>query len=104
MSKTIALAILAMVASPVFAQSICRTFEYAELRDMRREKLEQLYCDYRSDMYSMLDVALIEMKAGHTISSQRAQADSSRCAGELERIERLLDSKFGAKAPQCPKK
>lgn len=101
----IAITVVILTASPlVAAQGVCRSYEYAELRDMKRERLEQLYCDYHSAMYSMLGVSLAEIKAGHTVASARADATSNRCAQELDRIERVLDSKFSAKPPQCPKK
>jgi hypothetical protein len=95
---------LVVFTTASLAQSICRVYEYAELRDMRREKLEQLYCDYRSDMQGMITVALADANAGHQAASRADQRAAERCAQEMERIERVLDSKFAAKAPKCQTK
>jgi hypothetical protein len=91
-----------IVCSTAHAQSICRVYEYAELRDMQREKLEAMSCEYLDSMYVMNKVALDEINAGHIVASQRASRDSNRCAQELERIDSAL-AQFKVKAPVCKK-
>jgi hypothetical protein len=85
---------LMFLTFPCHAQPICRPYEYAELKDMKPDQLVALYCQYNKAMNSMLDAALSNARAGY--SSQRDLATSNRCAQELNRIERILQSK-----PQC---
>ena len=90
---------VAIVFSSANAQSIFPVYEYAELRDMRQDQLVNLYCRYDRSRSLLLDVALAEIKAGRTATSQRAQINANLCAQECGRIERLLESKFQSKPP-----
>ena len=85
------------------AQSICRIFEYAELRDMKRERLEAMYCQYIEDMGTMIKIALDQMRNGNTLASHQSSAASERCAQEADRIENILESKFSTPKPVCRK-
>lgn len=92
--------LLLMASGTASAQS-CRVYEYAELRDMRRDRLEQMFCDYGSDARALLASSLTEVRAGRLNASRISQGDANRCAQESERIERVLDNVHGAKRPQC---
>lgn len=96
------LAAIALLVLPAIAQaqSICRIYEYAELKDMPAETLKTKYCDYDRAMSAMLTAAVKELQAGRSGSSQMAQSDAIRCSQEADRIARVLQSKNEAK-PIC---
>lgn len=96
------LIVLALTILPALAQgqSICRIYEYAELKDMPTETLKTKYCDYDRAMSAMLTAALKELQAGRSGSSQMAQSEAIRCSQEADRIARVLGTKNEAK-PIC---
>lgn len=94
--------LLAILPQAGEAQSICRIYEYAELKDMSQAKLLEMRCEYYSDMVETVNAALDNIKAGRTAASQRDQRDGNRCAQEMTRMENVLESKFGMKEfPKC---
>ena len=99
--KRLIAVLLLVVAAPSFAQSICRSYEYAELKDMPRDGLAQLYCTYRSNMHAMMIASLSNAERGYMRASDRDLGDANRCAQELERIERVLSAQYQLKMTGC---
>ena len=82
-----------LLSSATLAQTICRAYEYAELKDMPQTKLSEMYCYYGQSIKVMLDLAIAEIKSGRVGSSQRAENEANRCSQEQDRVERLLSTK-----------
>ena len=87
-----------LLSTTTWAQSMCRAYEYAELKDMPQEKLSEMYCHYKDGVRVMINLAVSEIESGRVGSSQRANHEAIRCSQEQGRIERLLPAK-----PVCAK-
>lgn len=98
------LAAIALIILPTLAeaQSVCRVYEYAEMRDWSAEVLRERYCDYYRAMHRSLDIALLEGRAGRSGAANRATNDSSRCSQEMDRMKNILESKYRESRPTCP--
>lgn len=92
---------LVSISAPAPAQSFCRVYEYAELRDWSADQLKQTRCAYYKSMTDLIELALIEIKAGRSGSSQAAQNDAHRCTQEMDRMEKILLSKYNQQPQKC---
>lgn len=101
--RTIAVAAMTLLASTsiAHAQSLCRIYEYAELKDMPKELLAEKSCEYYRISVQMIDAAIVEMKSGRQAAAQRSQREIAICSQEMERMDRLLESQHGLKPPVC---
>lgn len=93
--------IAAVLASQAHAQSPCRIYEYAELKDMPKERLVEMSCEYYRIGTEMLSVALNERKSGRQVAAQRSEREMGICSQEMGRIDRILEAQHGIKAPTC---
>ena len=99
-----AVVIAATLVSPVRAQqdqpNVCRVLEYAELKDMGRDGMTRLYCDYQRTFNSSEQSARLNMRDLGSTGDRgfRIGIDTMRrCSQEMGRIERIL----GKSAPDC---
>jgi hypothetical protein len=99
------LAVACLLTLPTVAlaqtQTTCRAYEYAELKDIPKQQLTKLYCEYYDSMVRLTDIAI----AYGTGTRGRSQALDSglRCGEELERIERILRTQHTTPKPECKK-
>ena len=84
--------------------NICRVLEYAELKDMGREGMARLYCQYKRAHESAEQQASSttrDLKSSNFESNQRLfrfhMDTMQRCSQEMGRIERIL----GKPEPDC---
>ena len=115
MKTTILAVILAASLSAAPARAACEAYEYAELKDMRKDDLETMYCEYEADMITFSDKAATALRT-HFANTERTgiieNTDDFRqyismlrqCAHETQRILRIFSAQIPLKSPRCPKK
>ena len=96
-------AMLFCSSQTVSAQSICRIYEYAELKDMPRDKLISMFCEYDARRRARIQTAANSVQRGDTGGASRDMDDANRCSREQGRMERILQSQHSTPKPLCAK-
>ena len=96
-------AMLPCSSGTVSAQSICRIYEYAELKDMPRDKLINMFCEYDTRRRARIQTAANSVQRGNTGGAARDMDDANRCSQEQDRLEQILQSQHSTPKPLCAK-
>jgi len=84
-------AVLAVVSTTAFAQyPMCRSYEYAELKDMPREQLEKQYCQFFNYSRGAAQAATIARDGRVWGLAEHMNNEAAHCVQEVHRHETLL--------------
>lgn len=107
MKTTILAVVLTIILNAAFAQAACEPYEYAELKDMRKEVLNTMFCKYEADVKAFQDEAvniLLKDPKSQSGSFEQYLFMGRRCLREMEKIIRIFAAQRSVKSLQCPKK
>lgn len=84
---------LALLAVPSLAYSACEPIEYAQLKDMSLQQLENQYDYYSKSSLLYSKSSLEAIKAGSGKLYREYQSEVSRCSNELSKINQVISQK-----------
>lgn len=103
MNTKIPTVVLTIILNAEFAQAACESYEYAELKDMRKEDLNTKFCEYEANALAFQNEAINIMRKGPD-SAMQYLSMSKRCLREMERINRIFAAQGSGKRLPCQRK